>query len=73
MQDWWRLTRGILTAPLDKEEDVDGWEELWGGSVNKFLEERSVKTALHETWALVKDVRVLTKILVSFLLPAYLM
>ena len=73
VQDWWRLTRGILTAPLDKEEDVDGWGELWDGSVSKFLEERGVKTALHETWALVKDVRVLTKILVSFLLSAHLM
>ena len=66
VQDWWRLTRGVLTVPLDKEEDVDGWKELWGGSVNRFLEERSVKTALHETWALVKDVGMLTRILVCF-------
>ena len=64
VQDWWRLTRGILTVPLGKEEDMDGWKELWGGSVNRFLEERSVKTALHEAWALVKDVRMLTRILV---------
>jgi len=69
VQDWWRLTRGILTAPLGEEEDVDGWKELWGGSVNRFLEERSVKTALHETWALVKDVRMLTRILVRFFFP----
>ena len=66
VQDWWRLTKGILTVPLGKEEDVDGWKELWGGSVNRLLEERSVKTALHETWALVKDVRMLTRILVRF-------
>ena len=64
VQDWWRLARGILTVPLCKGEDVDGWKELWGGSVNRFLEERNVKTALHETWALVKDVRMLTRILV---------
>lgn len=69
VQDWWRLTRGILTVPLDKEEDLDGWTELWGGSVNRFLEERSVKTTLHETWALVRDVRMLTRILVRFYLP----
>jgi origin recognition complex subunit 4 len=56
-------------VPLGEEEDVDGWKELWGGSVNRFLEERSVKTALHETWALVKDVRMLTRILVRFSLP----
>ena len=24
VQNWWRFTRGILTAPLDKEEDADG-------------------------------------------------
>ena len=66
VQDWWRLTGGILTVPLGKEEDVDGWKELWGGSVNRFLEERSVKTALHESWALVKDVGMLTRILVRF-------
>ena len=65
VQDWWRLTRAILTVPVSKEEDVDGWKELWGGSVNRLLEERGVKTALHETWALVKDVRMLTRILVS--------
>ena len=64
VQDWWRLADGILTGPLGKEEEVDGWKELWGGSVKRFLEERSVKTALHETWALVKDVRMLTRILV---------
>jgi len=71
VQDWWRLTRGILTVHLGKEEDVDGWKELWGGSVNRFLEERSVKTALHETWALVKDVRMLTRILVRFSFPVF--
>lgn len=67
VQDWWKLTNAILTVPLGKGDDVDGWKELWGGSVNRFLEERSVKTALHETWALVKDVRMLTRILVSSL------
>ena len=64
VQDWWRLSRGILTVPLGEEEEADGWRELWGGSVHRFLEERSVKTALHETWALAKDVRMLTRILV---------
>lgn len=71
VQDWWRLTRGILTVPLGREEDVDGWMELWGGSVNRLLEERGVKTALHETWALVKDVRMLTRILVRPSFPSY--
>jgi origin recognition complex subunit 4 len=69
VKDWWKLTGAILTVPLGKVDDVDGWKELWGGSVNRFLEERSVKTALHETWALVKDVRMLTRILVSPLNP----
>ena len=69
VRDWWKLTSSILTMPLGEEEDVDGWKELWGGSVKKFLEERSVKTALHETWALVKDVRMLTRILVRSLPP----
>lgn len=67
VRDWWNLTSAILTAPLGKDDDIGGWKELWSGSVNGFLEERSVKTALHETWALVKDVRMLTRILVSFL------
>lgn len=67
VQDWWSLTSAILTTPLGKDEDVDGWKEIWNGSVNRFLEERSVKTALHETWALVKDVRMLTRILVNSL------
>jgi origin recognition complex subunit 4 len=65
VRDWWNLTSAILTIPLDKSEGMDGWKELWNWSVNRFLEERSVKTALHETWALVKDVRMLTRILVS--------
>ena len=62
VQDWWRLTRGIFTASLGKEEDVDGWKELWGDCENRFLEERSVKTALHEAWALLKDVRMLMRV-----------
>jgi len=65
VQHWWTLTSAILTTPLGKGEDMDGWKELWDGSVNRFLEERSVKTALHETWALVKDVRMLTRILTT--------
>lgn len=65
VRDWWGLTSAILTTPLGKDENVDGWKESWNGSVNRFLEERSVKTALHETWALMKDVRMLTRILVS--------
>lgn len=65
VQDWWKLTGAILKVPLSEGEDMDGWKKLWNGAVNRFLEERSVKTALHETWALVKDVRMLTKILVS--------
>lgn len=69
VRDWWSLTSAILTTPLGKDEDMDGWEDLWSGSVNRFLAERSVKTALHETWALVKDVRILTRILVSSLSP----
>lgn len=67
VQDWWSLTSAILTTPLGKDEEMDGWKELWSGSVDRFLEDRSVKTALHETWALVKDVRMLTRILVSSL------
>ena len=67
VQDWRKLTSAILKVPLDQEEDVDGWKELWSGSVNRLLQERSVDTALHETWALVKDVRMLTRILVGSL------
>jgi origin recognition complex subunit 4 len=67
VRDWWSLTSAILTTPLCKDDDVNGWKGLWNGSVNRVLEERSVKTALHETWALVKDVRMLTRILVSSL------
>ena len=66
VRDWSSLARAVLTTPLG-EEDTDGWGELWNASVNRFLEERSIKTALHETWALVKDVRMLMRILVSSL------
>lgn len=63
LEHWKTLTRSILTAPIDSPHEEE-WSELWGAAVERFLTDRKVVSVLHETWALAKDVRVLSRVLV---------
>jgi origin recognition complex subunit 4 len=63
MDNWKTLTRTILTIPVE-DPHSDEWAGLWENSVDRFLTDRKVIDILHETWALAKDVRILSRILV---------
>lgn len=63
LEDWKNLTRNMLTVPIESSHGEE-WAELWDASVERFLTDRKVVAVLHETWALAKDVRVLSRVLV---------
>ncbi|KAH9061021.1 origin recognition complex subunit 4 C-terminus-domain-containing protein [Lactarius vividus] len=66
LDDWMSIARNTLTAkPSPSNED---WEIWWAAAVEKFLEDRSVQTALSDTYDLTKDVRILNRILMDLIL-----
>jgi origin recognition complex subunit 4 len=62
---WERFVRRALcTSPIIRAIDVQ-WEDMWAGAIDRFLQDRGVKDALKESVALVKDVRLICRGLVS--------
>lgn len=67
-EQWESIVRGMLCpAPSDSGEngEEEAWKEKWNSAIDAFLETRGVREALRETVALVKDVRLVVRILVS--------
>ncbi|KAJ2913354.1 hypothetical protein MD484_g7070, partial [Candolleomyces efflorescens] len=66
---WTNLARECLLAPIDAEEhdddDVEEWNELWTAGVEKFLTEPGTKQTVHETYSIIRDVRVLLRLLIT--------
>jgi origin recognition complex subunit 4 len=60
---WVKITRRVLTISIEGNHAKE-WSELWEASVDRFLNDQKVIDMLHETWALLKDLRVLVRILV---------
>lgn len=60
--DWVRAARHALCAHAEVEEE--DWTDMWENSVDRFLQDSKVLGLLRETYALTKDVRVLSRLLV---------
>ena len=61
LDDWMSIARNVLT--VTPKPPNDEWEVWWTAAVEKFLDDRSVKEALSDTYSLTKDVRILNRIL----------
>lgn len=65
VEEWVRVARDALCATAEGVDEQDDWEAKWESSVDKFLQDSQVLGALRETYALTKDIRVLSRLLVS--------
>lgn len=61
--NWESLAHSALLAPIPVPSDE--WTEMWAHAVKRFMTDRSVKEALSETFGLVRDARLLARVLVS--------
>ncbi|KAJ7638841.1 origin recognition complex subunit 4 C-terminus-domain-containing protein [Roridomyces roridus] len=69
-QDWVELARGILSSRIGD----DSWQQQWEKAVHSFLEDKTTKSVLNETFSVTRDVRVLARLLTSVTLqlsPTY--
>ncbi|KAJ2921796.1 hypothetical protein H1R20_g15293, partial [Candolleomyces eurysporus] len=66
---WTSIARECLLAPIDaeeyEEEEVKEWNELWTAGVEKFLADPGTKQTVHETYSIVRDARVLLRLLIT--------
>lgn len=68
LDDWIKIARTILLSPPPNDEanaQLSSWSEVWNAAVDKFLADESVLAILNDTFSLTKDVRVLSRLLVS--------
>ncbi|KIY73628.1 hypothetical protein CYLTODRAFT_386184 [Cylindrobasidium torrendii FP15055 ss-10] len=67
---WTDVTRAVLCPSWDGPDDegFQHWSEMWNERVEKFIEDRSTRDAILETYAISKDVKVWMRILTSILL-----
>lgn len=64
LDHWLNVARSVLGVPIESEH-ADEWSSLWYDAVNQFLEDENVKHILAETFALTRDCRMLSRILVN--------
>ena len=69
VEDWVQAAKHALCASIG-DVDEEEWGSRWQTSVEKFLQESQVLSVFKETYALTKDLRILSRLLVSF--PYYL-
>ena len=62
LQDWNDIARNVLCPPVENVDDE--WANLWTTAIEQFLEDRTVKESLSETFGVMRDVRLLCRILV---------
>ncbi|KAH8105835.1 origin recognition complex subunit 4 C-terminus-domain-containing protein [Cristinia sonorae] len=60
---WKNVARQALCAPIDGEYS-DEWTELWESAVEKLLDDKGIKEVLLDTFALTRDLRTLSRILI---------
>ena len=71
LDDWIQIARTILltefSPPADDEAraQLSSWSEVWSVAVEKFLADENVLAILNDTFSLTKDVRMLSRLLVS--------
>ncbi|PSR73386.1 hypothetical protein PHLCEN_2v10678 [Hermanssonia centrifuga] len=61
--DWIRLAKAALCTPIATEHEE--WSRLWDTSVEDFLQHQSVLEILKDTFALSRDLRMLSRLLIS--------
>lgn len=63
---WTDVTRAVLCPSREalSDDGFDHWSGMWNEHVEKFLEDRSTRDAILETYAISKDVKVWIRILV---------
>ncbi|KAJ3529850.1 hypothetical protein NMY22_g8824 [Coprinellus aureogranulatus] len=68
-EGWMDIVRRCLLSPATipddeaTESDLEEWNHLWNDNVEKFLSDSQTKQMIHETYSIVRDVRVLIRIL----------
>jgi len=62
-KSWISVARNALCAPID--DDSSEWSEIWQSTVDDFLAESKVLDIMHETFAVTRDIRMLSRILVG--------
>ncbi len=67
LDDWIKIAKTILLSeiPPEAKAQLQSWSEVWNAAVEKFLADESVLAIFNDTFSLTKDVRVLSKLLVS--------
>ncbi|RDB22882.1 Origin recognition complex subunit 4 [Hypsizygus marmoreus] len=72
LQDWENFLKEVLSSTIedyDLEDDaVEEWNILWDAAVRKFRNDRAVQTTLNETFSITRDVRMLSRMLLSLTL-----
>lgn len=70
-EGWFGIVRRCLLLPAAlspsddemTESNLEEWTDLWTTNVEKFLADSATKQSIHETYSIVRDVRVLIRVL----------
>ncbi|KAF8076418.1 origin recognition complex subunit 4 C-terminus-domain-containing protein [Lyophyllum atratum] len=70
---WEKVTKAILSSDIDEfiggqtevKKAVGEWQGMWDASVDQFLRDPAVQIVLNETFSVTRDVRMLSRILLS--------
>ncbi|KAG5652457.1 hypothetical protein H0H81_004953 [Sphagnurus paluster] len=71
LQVWQDITRTVLSSDIVdytghlSEEDVIEWQSLWDAVVDQFWGDHTVQTILNETFSVTRDIRMLTRMLLT--------
>ncbi|EPQ59267.1 hypothetical protein GLOTRDRAFT_70551 [Gloeophyllum trabeum ATCC 11539] len=65
LTDYIAVARGALTTPPPDNIKAEEWSPLWNKAVEQFLADRATREIFNETFALTRDVSVLSRILTA--------
>jgi origin recognition complex subunit 4 len=69
LEDWVKLAKATLTSDItDIHEDKDHneeWRLIWDMAMDRFFSDKAVSNTLNETFSITRDVRMLSRMLVS--------
>lgn len=67
LDQWYTFSRHVLLPSLDEASIVPEWQDQWTTSVERFLNDESVRTAFQEAYSITRDLSILRRILVCLL------
>jgi origin recognition complex subunit 4 len=70
-EDWADMIRNILLASVNYGNQEAQWDCLWESAVERFITSADVKETFMESISLVKDLSLVSRILVSFLIHTF--